>query len=397
MVALEHRFIKMPNGNVYSRAVFGYEFWKRYLQVFDKVVVFARMQNGLQPESGQARADGPNVSFFELPLFRGPWQLLMHYHKVNWLAEIASEKADAYILRAPGTISTLLFRHLLKKKIPYGIEVVADPWDGLSPGSVKTKLRPLLRRKMTWDLARQCRYAGAASYVSEYTLQNRYPPGGWSTNYSSVELPIEAIVNEAVIRERIKRVKEKSKSSEPYRIGFIGSISVLCKAPDVLIDAVAACINAGVNLELEIAGEGQSQGHLAELARFSGIEDKVKFLGPLSAGDGVFKQLDSVDLYVLPSRTEGLPRSIIEAMARGVPCIGTNVGGFRELLETDEMVPPNDSKTLAEKIMSVLSYQKHMEKMSLRNIQIAKKYSSDKLNERRIKFYEKVKEFSLDN
>ena len=57
--------------------------------------------------------------------------------------------------------------------------------------------------------------------------------------------------------------------------------------------------------------------------------------------------LDEADLFCTPSRTEGLPRALIEAMARGLPAMGTDVGGIRELLDRPFRAPPSDPAALA--------------------------------------------------
>src|SRR5690606_42058407 len=83
----------------------------------------------------------------------------------------------------------------------------------------------------------------------------------------------------------------------------------------------------------EIVGGGD-QSYLRKIARKYGVADPVDFLGRITRKE-VFQWLDKIDLYIQPSKTEGLPRALIEAMSRGLPCLGTRVGGIPELL-TDE-------------------------------------------------------------
>ena len=87
-------------------------------------------------------------------------------------------------------------------------------------------------------------------------------------------------------------------------------------------------------------GDGRHRAELESLARTSGISAATKFLGELPNGEAIREQLDQATLMVLPSRTEGLPRVIIEAMARAVPCVASNVGGIPELLDPRYLVPP---------------------------------------------------------
>ena len=82
---------------------------------------------------------------------------------------------------------------------------------------------------------------------------------------------------------------------------------------------------------------------------------------------------------------------MIEAMARGLPCIGTAVGGIPELLEREDMVPLNNAAALAQKIREVLTDRNRMERMSKRNLVKAMEFREETLQERRIKFYKYIK------
>lgn len=394
MVTFEHRFISTPEGHVYTRGTVDYSFLSRYLAVFDEVVVLARMEDVDEIPPNKSRADGPNVSFFPVPYYFGPIQFLKRYREVKASIRQAVNAADAYILRVVGPIGTLLWRCLMNKRIPYGVEVVADPWDLFSPGGLKTKLRPLLRRKMRWDLVRQCCQASVSSYVTEYTLQKRYPPRCWSTHYSTIDLPADVILDDSMVDKRMERIESKINSGEPLRLCFVGSISQLYKAPDILISSVADCTKKGINLELVILGDGQYKRQLEEQARRLGIAEKVLFLGNVPPGKAVYEQLDQAELFVLPSRTEGLPRSIIEAMARALPCIGSTVGGIPELLGEEFVVPAGDVESLAEKIEEVLADKRKLREMSWRNLEKAHEYCIDKLNPRRKAFYQRLYEIT---
>ena len=117
----------------------------------------------------------------------------------------------------------------------------------------------------------------------------------------------------------------------------------------------------------------------------------MRFLGQLSAGEAVRALLDAADLFLLPSRTEGLPRAMIEAMARALPCIGSTVGGIPELLAPEDMVPPGDAGALARKIREVVTDPERMCLMSARNLEVAREYRDDLLRERRTAFYRHVR------
>ena len=395
IVSVEARLIKTQNGSHYGKGPIRYDFLRRYLEVFDDVIVLARVEELAKEKCEEfPRADGPNITVKPVPCFVGLKQFLRQYRKANFVVRQSIELADAYMLRAPGIISTLLWRQLINRNIPYGIEVVGDPWDVHAPGTVKSVFRPIIRRKMRKDLIRQCRCAAAATYVTQVQLQRRYPPGGWSTYYSDVELPPDAIADEYAIKKRIKKIESRIRNEEPWCICHVGTLAQLYKAPDVLIEAVSNCISEGIQLELIMVGEGQYRSQLESQARNLGIWEHVRFLGKVPVGKAVFEQLDRADMFILPSRTEGLPRSVIEAMARGLPCITSNVGGLPELMEPQYMVSPGDAKALTRKIIWLISHPELIEPAIRRNVKASHEYRPDILQKRRIEFYRKTRQVS---
>jgi glycosyltransferase involved in cell wall biosynthesis len=106
----------------------------------------------------------------------------------------------------------------------------------------------------------------------------------------------------------------------------------------------------------------------------------------------VHAELDQADLFVLPSRQEGLSRATIEAMARALPCICSTVGGTPELLPPEDMVPCNDVDALAHKIRDVATNPERMAHMSARNLEKAKGYREEVLRKRWIELYRFVQD-----
>ncbi|MBN1787189.1 MAG: glycosyltransferase family 4 protein [Sedimentisphaerales bacterium] len=360
------------------------------MQIFDEVMVFARVTEIKEEKLPKLPATGPNIRFFEMPTFIGPWQYLKLYSKLNTLAKKVASENDVFILRIPGTMANLLEKTLKKRKYPYGVEVVGDPWDSFSPGGVKSILRPVARLKICSDMKRQCHMAAAASYVTQYILQERYPTDCWSTHYSSIELPDGMIAGQSELESRFSRLEKAVANKGGFRICHIGSMSALYKAQDVLIEAIACCIKKGFNLEAVFLGDGRYLSIFENKAREFNISDRINFAGRVPAGQQVMSYLDSSDIFVLPSITEGLPRSLIEAMSRGLPCIGSDVGGIKELLLEEDRVVPGNAEKLADKLIAIMTDLDKMKEMSARNLEKSKEYRSSELNKRRIEFYEKV-------
>ena len=386
-VSLNHHFRRSPDGALWTHTMFGRSFWDRYLNVFDEVRVVARVAQVQRPPDDWIRADGPGVTFAALPEFTGPSQYLRRRAAVKQALERQEQTDHAQILRIPSIVSSLVWRRLTRSKQPYGVEVVGDPWDGLSPGSFRHPLLPFFRWLYTADQRRQCTQAAGAAYVTREALQQRYPCAGRSTNYSSVELSERAFAQQP---------RTFAGGHSPVRLVFVGSIDHLKKAPDVLVEAVGRAVAGAGDFELTFVGGGRFQSELAAAAGRQGIAERVRFCGDLTAGEAVRRELDRADLFVLPSRHEGLPRAMIEAMARGLPCIGSTVGGFGELVPGEDLVPPGDATALAEKIDEIARDPVRMTRMSARNLAAAADYRDEVLQQRRTKFYEFLQDRTRD-
>jgi glycosyltransferase involved in cell wall biosynthesis len=385
VVALEHRYVRAPDGSVWTQTTFPYLFWQRYLTVFDHVHVIARIYEVDAIPRGWKCADGEGVSFADIPNYLGALQYLLKAHQVKAAARKAASKKDAVIIRVASNLANCIQPMLQRNHHPYGVEVVADPYDVFAPGSIRHPLRPFFRWLFPRQLRHQCAEACAAAYVTKDALQTRYPPAleAFSTHFSDIELPDTALMSQPRCLLPEKRT---------FTLIFVGTLAQLYKAPDVLIKAVAVCIKDGLDLKLILIGEGAYRAELEETAIALGIGNRVYFLGQLSAGAVVQTQLDQADLFVLPSHQEGLPRAMVEAMARALPCIGSTVGGIPELLPPEDRVQPGNVQILAEKIREVVTDPDRMARMSARNLEKAQEYKDEVLQERRIKFYRYLRE-----
>lgn len=379
-VVLEQRFDQTPDGAVWTTSVFARPFWDRYLEVFDSVNVLARVCQVSAVPTEWRRVDGDPVTVTAVPYYVGPWQYLQRYRDIRATIRQALDPHDAVIIRVPSPIGGFLVPALRKTGQPYALEVVGDPYDVFAPGGIDHLLRPFLRWWFRRQLQRQCRDAAGVAYVTTTTLQRRYPasPRAMTTHYSSVELPDSAFVTSPRAADHHSRRRS---------LVTVASLEQLYKAPDLLIDAVAALVREGLDLHLTIVGEGKFRSELERRARGHDLTNRIIFTGSLPPGDAVRLQLDQADLFVLPSRTEGLPRAIIEAMARGLPCIGSAVGGIPELIGPSELVPPGDIQALAAKIREVVTDPQRMAMLSKENLEKAAEYREPLLRERRIAFY----------
>ncbi len=119
----------------------------------------------------------------------------------------------------------------------------------------------------------------------------------------------------------------------------------------LLIEVFAQALKDYPKMRLWLVGDGPLRPEVERVVEKKGLSDKVFFLG---IRDDVPKLLAESDVFILPSDWEGVPLTVLEAMAAGKPVIATAVGGVPELVEngvTGILVPPHNSKALAQGIL----------------------------------------------
>lgn len=388
LATFEVRLDRTPDKRVWAVEWSGYSFLTRYLDTFEEVGIVARVRDVPHPPENGHVVTGDRVSVIPVPYYLGPVQYALRVLSVRRAIRRAIGPTDAIIVRVPGNIAACMVGQLPRSR-PFGLMAVGDPNEAFGPGGVRTALRPLLRRWITARMRRECARACAVAYVTREALQRRYPasPAAFTTHYSNIDLADDAIA-------AVPRVF--TPEQPPRRLIFVGTLQRMYKAPDVLLEAFAANVRRGVDLDLTFVGDGQWRPMLEQVAQRLGVAARVRFTGALGAGAPVRAELDRADLFVMTSVTEGLPRAMIEAMARGLPCIGTRVGGIPELLAPEDLVAPRDVPGLAAKIRDVVSDPTRCTAMSARNLARAREYHVDHLRARRKQFYECVRRATED-
>jgi glycosyltransferase involved in cell wall biosynthesis len=383
---LEYRFDRTPDGKVWTQTGFAYPFWEYYLEVFDAVRIVARVRDVREVAREWKRVDGDRVSIVAVPYYIGPVQFLGVATAVTHAVRGSVTPADAVLLRAPTHLGNLLNPFLARTQHPYGVEVVGDPHVVFASGVTRHPLRPLFRWWATRELKWQCAHACGVSYVTQHRLPHRYPSARTTTFVTHYT---DGVLTDA---DFVASPPGCDTASEGHiRLITVGSLAQPYKGIDVLIDAVAACVRSGHDLTLTVVGDGRYRAELEAQATQPCIQDRVRFLGVLAAGTAVRAELDAAHLFVLASRTEGLPKAMIEAMARGLPCVGTTVGGIPELLPPEDMVPPGDVTALAEKIGEIIVSPSRMQAMSERNLNKSREYHVDIIRTRRHHFYTHIR------
>ena len=144
---------------------------------------------------------------------------------------------------------------------------------------------------------------------------------------------------------RARLRSELGVETDTLLIVSVGSLS-LEKGPADLVESVSALRSAGTDAHLVLIGVGPLNGELESIARKGGVAEKVHFLG---ARDDVPAILRGSDIYVLTSKSEGMPAVLIEAGMAGLPTVAYGVGAVDEVVvdgETGIIVAPGDFAAL---------------------------------------------------
>lgn len=387
LVAADNHYYRDAKGDVYVDSVFNYDFYKRYLSVFDKVYAVGRVTKVDSAPAGKKRADGPGVEFLDLKPGRGLGGFVQTAVTNKKLVATYLRKADCVISRVPGVVANMVVSECNRANISYSVEVVVDPWEYFAPEVRGGLVNWAVRRKWTSNLKKICLNADGASYVTERYLQKKYPcaalkgeSGHFTGSYSSVELP-----DDGFAQERIYKPKDSILIAHAAN-NFDGN----SKGHYTLFDAVKILVSAGKDVRLLCIGDGPSMGDFKQYVAEGGIDNRVEFTGRLADGAEVRKRMAEADVFVFPTKAEGLPRVVLEAMAEGMPCLSTPVCGIPEVLPADCLFAPNDAEGFARGITEMLDNPDLMTRRSAENLVTAKQYSASKLNVKRMAFYQSV-------
>jgi glycosyltransferase involved in cell wall biosynthesis len=149
---------------------------------------------------------------------------------------------------------------------------------------------------------------------------------------------------------------ESAYQSETVRFGFAARLEHL-KGPIQLVEGFKITHRSQPKVELKLAGQGSLRQQINLKLRKCGLEKKSSFVGTYTTVEERNRFMQDIDVFVLPSFTEGTPNAIIEAMAHGKPIIATKVGGIPDLVSKDTgfLVTPGDVKELGEAMTKLAS------------------------------------------
>lgn len=377
-------YIYYSNGNFYAGSNERLDFLSRYIRVFDKVRLALRCieEKNIKPQ--RVLIDNPKIEVYPIPIFHGPKEYALTYFKIGKILRNVVEGCDAAILRLPSTIAQRAYKRIIKSGIPYATEIVFDANDGKETAS--NMLESFLWGKIDRQMKKICYNADGVSCVTEKYLQKRYfskKTGHFESHYSTLALNKSFFTSPRSYPDH----SPLTIAHVDLQIGLHSR-----KGTDIIIKALEKLKRRGVVVNVKFAGDDwdNSTEAILSYAKDHHVDGQVQCVGFLTR-DKLESFLNDSDLFVLPTKAEGLPRVIIEAIAKGLPTITTPASGNPELIPAKYLVDFYDVDGLAERIETFVTSKEAYEEASKVNFEHSLQYEASILEERRDKFYNNLR------
>jgi glycosyltransferase involved in cell wall biosynthesis len=332
--------------------------------LFEKVLIAAPFQRGLPPRDCLPFANR-NISI--LPqmetggrTFKEKFLLFLNIPRHVLELSNAMLKGDVIQVRCPcnlGLLGTILAPLFSK----YIIANYAGQWMSFTGEPFSYRLQRFILRSWWWRKGLVFVYGG-------------------EPNQPRQVIPIFASTMTAKQVQRGLEAAGQKQLTFPVQMLFVGRL-VPAKGVDVLLKAASALLKQNVSFELSIVGDGHDRGRLEMMTKQLDLEKNVHFVGPLPYAE-VMSWYEKAHVLVLPTKSEGFPKVLVEAMCYGVVCIATDTGLIPWMLKERGFVfPYGDVGKLATQLRCIMEDPSMVQRLSKEASAWAQSYSIEGVRE----------------
>lgn len=369
-------------GKFYTDGKLTNELFQRYIfNENDKIFAITRVMNIESEQIGKLNlVDKENVIFTPVKGL-SPIDIFLKNFIFNMKVFKNITNSDMNIIRLPSFMGLFacLLSMLFRKK--YFLELVGHARDSLiDKNSSFPKI--FLANLYSFFTKFFTKKASGVIYVTQDALQKDYPTSGMSAVASNVVIHIS---NDS------KKQTYQLSTNDYFKIGLIGSFNNHYKGIDFSIRTIALLRNRHIITHLHILGEGSLLSEYMKLADELNVKDLIHFDGILPGGEPVKQWLDQLDLYIQPSLTEGLPRALIEAMSRGLPCLASRTGGIPELLPEHCTFEEFSQEIFSNMLLEILESEELRAQLGNKNFVQSLNYNFETLELKRRSFWKKAR------
>lgn len=315
-----------------------------------------------------------DFNFIPIPNFKSFGKYLRNKPTATRVIKDAVFNNDIIVIRFPSAAGVIAINYARLYKKPVFIEMVACVFDSLWNYDWRGKL---LAHYKYFQYKRLVNVASHVHYVTEKFLQTRYPTNGKSLACSDVD--IKNMKSDTLNR----RLDHIDQSGRYYTLGTIAALDVPYKGQKDVIKALGILKKEGVIFNYKLVGQGDPS-YIKAHARQYGVDDQIEILGPIPH-DKIFEFLEGIDIYIQPSKQEGLPRAMIEAITMVCPALGARTGGIPELIKDEAIFSPGNINQIIDKLREV--NKTWLRNQAIINFDTAQKYKREDLDRKLQNFY----------
>ena len=186
-------------------------------------------------------------------------------------------------------------------------------------------------------------------------------------------------------------IRDAKRFDDRFDIIFIGRLHYQ-KNPELLIEAIEILKKDFEEIRVCLIGDGPKKDKLNELVKEKKLEENIFFKGEIVDRGTIYRYLKSSKVFVLPSRFEGFPLTVLEANAAGLPIITVDSRFNRttDFISENGFVARNDAQSLADKIKYLLTNDELRKEMGNNGIEIAKNYDWNKIADDTEDYYKSI-------
>ena len=376
----------VENGVVYTLPSSGDRFFEKYLEVFEEIRVLGEPVKGYLSKESLVAMKNPSISVRIEVSNTSP----LEFRNDSIVEKTISEEllnTDAVLIKPQGRRGMLAIKLAKKLNRPYMIEMTGDIHNALRqhPNILKRAYAPVLY----WEIKRaisDCKYG---LYVSKEYLQKVFPIQGKTCGCSDVMIDTP---DEAVLKRRYNRI-EKRKNTDQIKLALIGFYQGKMKGVDTAIRALS---RLNTQYHLYILGNGTEDNRKKWYAygiKRGVSEDRIHFPSPLPSSKEVLEWIDGMDAFVLPTRSEGLCRCVVEAMSRGCPCFVSDICTMPELLPYEYLHNLGNDSELSRQIDAILTNKDKEKQAAKICFDKSREYEFNTLRIRRNQFLSEFKRY----
>lgn len=316
-----------------------------FIDQFETLTVYGRV--GTTPHGAMPfELNHPRLRVIPIPEYCGVKDFTKRFFTIrSFIHSHIRSNIDYVGVWLPSPISGIVTSRARQIGAPLMTTLVGDGADvayGMAPQVFKKLSALLTRKQVQWANQR----ANATVYVTLETLQQLYPPNPDALTLSRTNLSLPTGVFDS------PHTWIDVEAESPLRLVAVGSQQQNYKGHDLLLEAVAQLQQGGVECELTLVGSGALHDSLLRQGQELQIKN-LTMIPRLGDSAAVIDFVKKQHLFLMPSRTEGMPKALLEAMAAGTLSIGSQVGGIPELLQPPCLFPPESPQAIVETVQRV--------------------------------------------